>query len=314
MRQYYILLTVLLLLAVAGLVSGRGVWGKKKPREEDEEGGGGVGEMAFGGRRGRPAPPSSRLDAPSSLLDGLGGGSSAAMEEMVETYIQMMEELVESPDFDSLVTVDSLKQIFASVPGAGAEIGALLDGPQFSDPAMLRATVKEGIRSIRLYAKQMIELFSDPAKIDEMMDQLPAETKDALKAIMGGDTSQLQKMMANIPGLDAKQQELLSGLFDGAGKGGKGAGAAVADAAEKLLSDASQLEAARQQFLADPSMAQMLGVPEDVLHDPKKWAALMAEGVEQLKTINTSGEADGDIEDNIAPDFDIGRMGARRAS
>jgi hypothetical protein len=44
-----------------------------------------------------------------------------------------------------------------------------------------------------------------------------------------------------------------------------------------VLGNTDQMEAARQQFLANPQLAEAIGVPADVVGDPDKWAAAMAQ-------------------------------------
>jgi hypothetical protein len=132
-------------------------------------------------------------------LEALGGGGG--LEAIFEGYIKMMEDLIDSPDFATLVTPDMLKQMFDKVPGgmgSSPEIVQLLDSPQFQDPKVLRQTMREGVRTMRTYSKQMLEVFSDPGKMGEVLDQLPAGSKEVLEAILGGDTSKLKVHVLNL--------------------------------------------------------------------------------------------------------------------
>lgn len=53
---------------------------------------------------------------------------------------------------------------------------------------------------------------------------------------------------------------------------------------KKVLSDHSQVEAARQQLLANPEIAEAFGVDTELLQDAKKWAKTMSESADMLFT------------------------------
>jgi hypothetical protein len=44
---------------------------------------------------------------------------------------------------------------------------------------------------------------------------------------------------------------------------------------QQALADPSHLELARQQMISNPVLAQTLGISEELLNDPEKWASLM---------------------------------------
>ena len=59
-----------------------------------------------------------------------------------------------------------------------------------------------------------------------------------------------------------------------------------------MFSDPNTIEAARQQFLADPSMAEMLGIPADILNNKRKWANYMKESMNEMGKAASSGKVD----------------------
>ena len=54
-----------------------------------------------------------------SLLSeaGIDGNLGETIENMLNTYLTMMEELVESPEFETLVTPEAIATMFDQVPG-----------------------------------------------------------------------------------------------------------------------------------------------------------------------------------------------------
>jgi hypothetical protein len=96
------------------------------------------------------------------------------------------------------VTPESIRSIMSQIPALGGnpEIAALMDGEQFSDPATLKQTIIEGVRSMREYSEQLAEILSDPAQIAALLQQLPEEVRVPLEGLMSGDMSSLK-----VPGI-----------------------------------------------------------------------------------------------------------------
>lgn len=77
------------------------------------------------------------------------------------------------------------------------------------------------------------------------------------------------------PGLEHSQKSLLMGLLEGNTE-------LLTRELKKALSDDSQIEAARQQMLEHPEIAEAFGVSAEVLQDASKWAKMMAESADEL--------------------------------
>jgi hypothetical protein len=67
------------------------------------------------------------------------------IETMINMYISMMEELIESPEFETLVTPEAIKSMFGQIPGLSSqpELVAMLDSPQLNDPRLLKQTIQQ---------------------------------------------------------------------------------------------------------------------------------------------------------------------------
>jgi len=111
---------------------------------------------------------------------------------------------------------------------------------------------------------------------------------------MNGDTSSIKEYIKSFPGIQDDQRELLTSLLDGNTE-------STLKSVQDILSNPEQIEAARQQFVNDPQMAEMLGIPDDVLHSKEKWAALMADGLDALSQQEAAGFSvdDYDMDMNI---------------
>lgn len=86
-------------------------------------------------------------------------------------------------------------------------------------------------------------------------------------------------------GLDQSQKDMFLNLLNGNSVGLK-------SQIDSLLGTPNQIEAARLQFLENPELAEAMGLPMDVLRDSAQFAALMAQGIEELSQLDDA-QADG---------------------
>ena len=279
----------LLLTFTTNSLAARGMWGSKRKRDEDED----IDDITNPGFEVRhkmasnQQPDSRKAGAGSlnSLLSSESSGLGESIESMLNVYLNLMEELVDSPDFDTMVTPEALATILEQIPGLSSnpEVSALLDSPAFTDPKQLKETILQGMQSIRGYSSEIVDFFNSPEKIEMLLDQLPEEFKAPVAAMMQGDMSGIKKMLKKIPGLGAAQTDMLMNLFDGNVE-------AMVSGAKKLMSDPAQTEIARQQFLDNPGMAEMFGISQEVINDKAQFAALMATGMNSLLAGGAGGE------------------------
>jgi hypothetical protein len=90
-------------------------------------------------------------------------------------------------------------------------------------------------------------------------------------------------MMNQIPGMTTGQKKMLDTMLEG-NTGG------VVDAVKEVLQDEDQIEQARLEFLKEPSLAEMMNIPLDVLQDKEKWAEMMRSGLEGLTEVEDASE------------------------
>ena len=274
----------LVLMFSSNSLAARGMWGSKRKRDEDEDiddisGGVGAGfetrhKMASNKMQTKSSGGTGSLGSLAGLADT---GLSDSIEGMLNMYLNMMEELVESPDFESMVTPEAIAAMFEQVPGLSSnpEVVAMLDSPALRDPVMLKQTIVQGMQAIRGYTSEIVDFFKSPEKISMLLEQLPEDIKGPVNAMLQGDMDGIKGMLNKIPGLGAAQQNMLMNLLDGNMEG-------MASQAKKIMSDPDQTEAARQQFLANPGMAEMFGISEDDVNDKVRFEALMAKGMDSL--------------------------------
>ena len=173
-------LLIFLLLLVC--VSGRGIWGSRRKAEEEpsapdltKKGKGG----SSGARRqqaqstGMDGMGGSGLGAVGSGLGGMGGlgalGSMGSMgglgaggstgnphvDELMDKLMAGLDgllQMIDSDEFADIVTPEMIKETLMNVPGIQdhAEVLDLLDSPAFQEPDMLKATLREGISTLKV--------------------------------------------------------------------------------------------------------------------------------------------------------------------
>lgn len=195
-------LGVILLLVSAALIDGRSMWGSRRKRDPDEG-----DEHVYR----PPAPDGANLfdsqkhfkKASDGAFDGtIGADAGSAIQQMVDLYIQMMEEMLDSDDFSKMVNPESIKTMMQQFPGFtdSPELTAIFDAPEFRNPELLKATVQQGLAMIKASAPELIATLSDPSKIAELMEQLPEEVKSMVESVLSGDVSGLKDIVSTLPG------------------------------------------------------------------------------------------------------------------
>ena len=115
-----------------------------------------------------------------------GTSSGQGIEEMINLYLNMMDNLVDSDEFEKYVTPETIRSIMEHIPdnlgSESAELLSMLNSPEFTDPVLLKSTVKEGLKLARSYTSEIVEFFTNPEKFAELIDQLPEEIRTVIQA------------------------------------------------------------------------------------------------------------------------------------
>lgn len=164
------------LLSLVCIATGRGIWGSRKKKEDEE-----ISVTVPKQQRHTPG-----RNTRNSFGNNNNNNNNVAdnIRNMLNAYTTMMETLVDSPEFDSMITPESVKNIIMQVPGYddNVELRELINSPQFSNPELLKATIVEGINTLKTYTDTIIEFVNDPAKMQEIIDQVPENMKEILEA------------------------------------------------------------------------------------------------------------------------------------
>lgn len=284
---------VILLSLIIEEVSCRGIWGSRRKRESDEESiretvdvdtfeqANRAASAQAAARRRRSASSASSL---ASMQDGLGD----KVKELIETYVHFMEEVIESPQYDEHINPENIRALFDQVAlgssfdalgAAGDEVKAMLESPQFTDPVLLKKTIKEGIQMLKQYSASIAAMLNDPQQLQQLISQLPPDMQTLLESFMSGDTSGLKSLIDQMPGLQPEQKKMISDLLDG---NTEGFANEVKSSLSNMALDDDQIETARQQLLENLEIAAQFGISEEVIQDKAKFHELVKEGLLNL--------------------------------
>lgn len=278
-------LILLLALCLAVSVGARGIWGSRKKREAEEvevevaatgfEASRRQAAAAAAYKQGDGAGVARRAEGAGA---GTGFGSANFGNEMrvvIEKYLGMMEEAIESPEFQASMTPEVLRTMLDQIPALAdnPQVMAVLESPEFTDPDKLMQTIRTGMTSMRAHTNEIVSVLNSPEKIAGLVQQLPVEFRGALQGLLRGDTSGVLDLLDGIPNLTDAHKDMVKGLLSGNTKG-------IEQSLKSLMGDKSQLEAARQQMLANPEMMEMMGIDASVLQDKVKFAEMMSQGMD----------------------------------
>lgn len=197
----FILLVVLIIALSAQLAQAKKMWGSRKKREAaDDIVLPSIPKTAHDVVNRRSGAGSTRKSFGASK--GTGSGRSDGMEDMLNMYVKMFEDLLDSDEFESSVNPETIKAMIEQFPGASStpEIATLLNSPEMSDPALLRKSMRDGLLFIKSSLGDIIALLSDPERLSEVIAQLPAEVKPLVEALQSGDVNALKDFVINMPG------------------------------------------------------------------------------------------------------------------
>jgi hypothetical protein len=296
MNYYIVLLLIVLLSLVLENVQGRGIWGSRRKRESEEESirdssddintfeqANRVASAQAASRRKRPAAASSSSSSLLSMQEGLGD----KVKELIEAYVNFMEEIVESPEYDEHINPKTIRTLFDqfsqgasfdSLGAAGNEVKAMLESPQFTDPILLKKTIKDGIQMLKQYSSTITAMLNDPEQLQQLISQLPPDMQILLESFMSGDTSGLKSLIDQMPGLQPEHKKMISDLLDGNSEVfNKEVQSSLGNMMNAL--DYDQIEAARLQLLDNLEIASSFGITEDVIQDKEKFHELVQEGL-----------------------------------
>lgn len=198
-----IVLFFVLIVLVWDVVDGKmKMWGSRKKRDNEESAAVPPSKPAArDSGAGQSRSSRRRFDAKAEIP----AVDSTKFEEVFNTYISSFEQLLDSEDFDTIVSPDSIRNMMLQFPDAVniPELNNLLSMPEFNDPDLLKATIRDGLAMAKQSGAEIFALLSDPEKMEELLGQLPYEVKKLIEGLTTGDFSALRDFVSTLPGIHA---------------------------------------------------------------------------------------------------------------
>ena len=283
--QIELLLIVVCLFCFILENEARGMWGSKRKFTDEDEDDDFNSQTNFELKRKMAASSSASMERRKQSTTTTKPTNNDAILESFETYISLIDQFLSSPQFDSVMSPESMQQIAKQVPGlvGNEQYDEFLRTVDSMSQDELRSQMQAGVQSIRTYFDELVSIASDPDKLNEALLALPEDGRDIVQGLINGDLSPLKDRIINEPTIDRYIKQILISLLDG------DIGQAIESGIEFIKTHPDVVESFRQQLLLNPEQSAMAGLPSDVIRDKKKWMATITDGLRMLGQMYATG-------------------------
>jgi hypothetical protein len=233
MKLHKLLLIVGLLLVFASMiVSGRTMWGVRKKQKKDDEEisaetllNGLSASMPKGKKpkhqtasqkasestrkaesRRRTMPKSHTTSTTNEENDGKPPLSLPEMIELYKTYIDKMEDLLLSGQFEQFLNPQLINDIFSKIQETGSSYPDLepfiaqLNIDDLHDLSQMKEKLLEGLSYAREFLNGMNDFVDHPEKLTEMIASLPSDIQPMVEGLLNGNNGPIKEFIQSIPG------------------------------------------------------------------------------------------------------------------
>jgi hypothetical protein len=215
------------------IVSGRTMWGvRKKQKKEDEEI---TTETLLNGlstnmpkgkkpkhqttshkssSEPKRKPESRRRTMPKALTsnsatDEIEEKPPLSLPEMIEvykTYIDKMEDLLLSGQFEQFLNPQLINDIFSKIQETGSSYPDLepylsqLNMEDLNDLSQIKERLLEGLSYAKEFLNGMNDFVDHPEKLTEMVSSLPSDIQPVVEGLLNGNNVPIKEFIRSIPG------------------------------------------------------------------------------------------------------------------
>lgn len=214
--RIWLVCMIALVLLSSVLVSSRTMWGIKK-KQKDEELEEQINDVLLKAekRKGKSSSteqpkkverkPLSRTRANNAKKAPSDFFANTNPNEILAFYklaIEKFKEIVNSDQFEQYFSKDTLEQVIKTMSeqNLNAEVMEKLQSLNLDDVQVLKESMLQGVEIAEKYLEDFSEVLTDPSKLTELLEQVPAEFRDTLQALMSGDVSAIRDLVLSLPG------------------------------------------------------------------------------------------------------------------
>lgn len=208
--KHFYLFALILLIGVS-LTCSKSMWGSRRKKDQDKPAPEPVKPKIAkqtmttkpASSKGRSEPASGKRKRSSApAIEPFDDSTIDNVREVFDAYLKIVEDLLDSDDFSSVVNPESIATMMSQVPGFtdNDQMQTLFASPEFNDPALLKKTVQDGVYMLRVYSEEILDTFKNPVKFSAFLEQLPPEMVELIQGFKSGDTSVLLDFIDNLPG------------------------------------------------------------------------------------------------------------------
>jgi uncharacterized protein YneF (UPF0154 family) len=205
----------------------------------------------------------------------------------VHTFITIMEQLPDSPQFDLLVNPDTLDAILQQMPSNAdnAQIQEVMETLRNQGPEELKETYLNGIKIFKKYFYDIVSLIDNPDQLQDAINELPIEFQPIIRGLLNGDFSPLKSRIQHETKLDPSIKKILLSLLDGNNAG------AIEGIKQFLKENPEIVENIRKQLLTNIEILQLMNISEDIVKNKRAWSNMIDNTLDSVMKMYTA-EAD----------------------
>jgi hypothetical protein len=192
------------------------------------------------------------------------------IQETIELFLTLIEDLIDSSEFDDILTYDNIKKTILNIPEVktNSQLLEILLSKELRNPKILKQTLKEGLKTAKEYVMEIVNLINHKEFINEY---IPQEYHDLFISIMNGDYKALKDIVRNLaPYMTSNQSKLVDMIIDGLisssnnNSNNNNIKKIVIKTVQEMVNDMSvdeiNIEHVREMLLEQPALGLLLGI------------------------------------------------------
>lgn len=311
-------IVLLVFLQSSNVVEGKTMWGARRRKDDSDESLSPGKKSDFVYRKSKPEPRVTSSTKP-KIVEQVAAKRMAKrqtadlaenFQEIVDQMLIVFDNLLNSPDFDDMVNIDNMQEVFQMLPQLEAipEIKELFESDELKDPSLLREKLRESFTLAKQYLNEMRDSLFDPSTVSQLLEQLPPEAYTVLNAMKTGDLSSISSVIEELPGISESHKSMITKILSGVNNENSETNEEdverlvsemieeVSESAKNVqmdllgmmkdqLADPDVVAQMRTQLLENPSLLQMMGASSDILDDEDAFSEFVSQQLAQLQQL-----------------------------
>jgi hypothetical protein len=173
------------------------------------------------------------------------------LEHSFEAVLTLLEEIIESDEFQHIVTYDNLQELLSDIP-------MLANNPQMremlshkdiqTNPTIFKNFLRHSLISMKELSNEIIYVVTNK----HFQKNIPPEFHSIFQILLDGNFQELKPFIDNIPGITSNQKLFLTSLLDNDVLG-------ITKGVNSIFESKDDIEVMRRSLLENPSLMLLAG-------------------------------------------------------